>query len=160
MRSYEAAAWGFVGASALEILEFVVANGRNKKRAWSAGGSPLAFIAASVIRITFAAGICAIVNNATPPLSIPAAIFVGIAGLSLITQLARLSLPWTFSEKERESRIVYEADRLAQVRESSSHTATPRGVSPEVADILTARREAIAGQLPVVPPSDEGSAAS
>jgi hypothetical protein len=66
----------------------------------------------------------------------------------------------TVYEQKRESQIMADAESLANAREPSQNAPSPRGVSADLADILAARREALAGELPVVRASEEGSEAS
>jgi uncharacterized membrane protein YfcA len=62
-------------------------------------------------------------------------------------------------EQERETQIKADAESLAKAREPSRSAPSPR-VSADLADILDARREELAGKLPVVRSSDEGGEAS
>jgi hypothetical protein len=114
---------------------------------------------AFLIRIILGAMTCVAVNLATPHLSIPAALLIGVTAPLLLAHLGSFYRPEVGYE-EREDRINFEAERLADMRQSLTAPASPHGVSTDVADILDARREALAGQLPVIEPHDERRASS
>jgi hypothetical protein len=66
----------------------------------------------------------------------------------------------TANEKKRETQIIADAESLAKARESSPNSPAPHGISADLAEILASRREALAGELPVVSSLDEGREAS
>lgn len=162
MAWYEAAVWGIVGASTLQIIS-IAAEFIFYKRRLSEPPEWRLFIIISSIEIVIGAITCILVDQASPSLSVPAALLVGAAGplllgfiVSVFITLPRAKRYAMYKEHRRQvdHQIADEAERLAAAR--GSQQATPHGVSPDVAGILAARQEALTGHLPIVHP-DEGS---
>jgi hypothetical protein len=89
------------------------------------------------------------------------AVAIGVAAPVL---LARLGSIQQISEavngpSAREEQVTSDAEILAAERKLISDTTEPQGISSDAANILAARREALASELRIVEPTDEGGVA-
>jgi len=132
MHWYEVAAWGALGGlvqGALFLGTGLVQLSREKPRKyrWRDVIDPPADALVTLTRVIFGAVACLLVNQASPPLSIPAAIIVGFAAPALLVYIGKPLAAIAAVDKGRESRISSEAERLATIRETSPELTAQEG---------------------------------
>jgi hypothetical protein len=171
---YEVAVWGALGAlivgglenTVIVFKEFVKGmrlSAEERRESLPSNLSRIIFTESFIhaIRVYIGIFICVGINAASPHLTIPAAIAIGAAGPALVMEIVRVLAGSSTKEKRREVEISNEAELLGEARKISvTGGPAPNGVSDDVVKILDARREELAGDLPVVRPSSEEGAAS
>lgn len=157
MTLLEVALLGAAGAVAFEVLEIrgrLATVQQLRHLDWPA--EILGFITKLIL-----GSIGAILLIGTAAVSGITVAIVGAAVPSILSRLGQVNkVQEALKIKEYQTQISTEAEQLAKIREPRSHDPEVSGVSLEVVDILAARREALAGQLPVVDPRDEERASS
>lgn len=162
MNPWVAAIWGLAGALCVEALWLHSHIRRSKHWSWR---RPIpqgldAYLISVVLRAGVGAGLASAAAGSGQVSGAIAAFGIGVAAPLIVQKLAQ-AVPLTGAlDDKRENRIELEAERLAESRESLSESSVPRGVSTDVADILSARRDALVGQLRGADQHDEGRAAN
>lgn len=118
-----------------------------------------AYLVSVVLRIGIGTGLAAVAAATGQLTDALGAFAIGVSAPLLVERLARAILSAEeVDARKREDRIESEAERIAETRVPKVEPTVPHGVSPDVADILSARREDLRGQLRTVKQHGEGRA--